>query len=310
MNSTISWPQGKRFAFTVFDDTDAATLHNIEPVYRFLRDEGILTTKSCWAIPGDPDRGRYPGQTCEDPDYAAWLLELQRQGFEIGWHNTTWHGMPRPSILAALDRFESLFGHNPSTGTNHSPGESIYWGDARLSGWRVPLYDLMTLYRERGVHLGHVEKSEYFWGDLCRQRIKYYRNFVYRDINTLKACPEMPYYDPLKPYVRAWFASSDGQRLPGFTRCLSEANQDRLEEEGGACIMYTHFACGFAENGRLEPRFASVMKRLAKKNGWFVPVGTLLAHLEQQQGLHEITTQERQRLETRWLLEKVRYGPT
>ena len=37
-----------------------------------------------------------------------------------------------------------------------------------------------------------------------------------------------------------------------FNKCLSNKNQDRLENEGGACIMYTHFADGFCKNRKFK----------------------------------------------------------
>ena len=64
----------------------------------------------------------------------------------------------------------------------------------------------MTGYRRQGKFRGHVEGDPYFWGDLCQARIKYYRNFIFRNINTLKCCPFMPYHDPQKPFVNYWFA--------------------------------------------------------------------------------------------------------
>ena len=45
-----------------------------------------------------------------------------------------------------------------------------------------------------------------------------------------------------------------------------------MEAEGGACIMYTHFASGFVHDGGLDPRFTELVTRLAGKNGSFVPV--------------------------------------
>ncbi|MCU1274171.1 MAG: uncharacterized protein JWO48_1602, partial [Bryobacterales bacterium] len=84
--------------------------------------------------------------------------------------------------------------------------------------------------------------------------------------------------------------------------------QDRLEEEGGACIMYTHFGHGYFQNGALDSRFRRLMERLAKKGGWFVPVSTLLDHLLQQKQKAGITAAERSRLERRWLFDKIRYG--
>jgi hypothetical protein len=86
----------------------------------------------------------------------------------------------------------------------------------------------------------------------------------------------MPYHDPDRPFVRNWFASSEGPSVESFDRTLSEANQERLEIEGGACIMYTHFANGFYDNGCLDSRFVRLMQRLGSRPGWFVPVSTLL----------------------------------
>ena len=51
MAEAIPWPHGKRFAFTVFDDTDSATLENVSPVYALLRDLGFRTTKSVGRSP-------------------------------------------------------------------------------------------------------------------------------------------------------------------------------------------------------------------------------------------------------------------
>ena len=58
----------------------------------------------------------------------------------------------------------------------------------------------------------------------------------------------MPYHDLKKRYVNYWFTSSEGSNVRTFNECISEQNQDQLEEEGGACIMYTHFGCGFYTN--------------------------------------------------------------
>lgn len=308
MTMAIQWPSGKRFAFTIFDDADKETVANVGAVYQFLADCGFRTTKSMWVVRGDPNKGFNMGETSEDADYLQWLLELQAKGFEIGWHNSTWHGLPREQIAAALDTFARFFGHFPLCGANHSDHEGIYWGDSRLTGWRRLAYNFLTRFRNHNRYFGHVDGNEYFWGDLCREKIKYYRNFVYRDVNTLKACPIMPYFDPIKPYVNHWFASSDGHDVLSFNQCLSEENQDRLEAEGGACVMYTHFAFGFFVDGKLNPRFRELMLRLSKKDGWFVPTATLLDYLLKAQETHQLTPQMRRRLERKWLREKIFTG--
>jgi len=310
MSPEIRWPDGTRFAFTVFDDSDWTTLENGPPVYDFLRDLGFLTTKSVWPITGEstPSIG---GSTCDDPAYLAWVHRLQGEGFEIALHNVTYHSSERKDIIRGLEAFRDHFGADPKCHANHHDCmDSLYFGAARLGGLRRIIYNLLTISKDRRGFSGHREESAYFWGDLCKERVSYVRNFVFSDVNTLRACPVMPYHDPLRPYVRNWFASSEGSRVDSFTRMLREENQDRLEEEGGLCIMYTHFGSGFFQEGRLDPRFVDLMTRLSRKKGWFAPVSAVLDHVLDTRGPRQITAAERRRLEWKWLLEKVRSGTT
>lgn len=302
-----AWPDGKRFAFSVFDDADMQTLANGQPVYDLLTDLGLRTTKSVWMFPGTGGQ-RWWGETCEDAPYRRWALALQGRGFEIGLHNVASCTSTREETLRGFAQFAEIFGHPPRTLANHTGcRESIYWGSSRLTGARRWLYRRLTRGRARDAFEGDREGSALFWGDVCRDRVTYVRNFVFGDVNTLRACPWMPYHDPGRPYVRYWFASSEGPDVDAFVRMLSPANQDRLCAEGGACIMYTHFGQGFVrDDGRLDPRFVSLMTRLRGLDGWFVPVATLLDHLRATRGHHDITDRERARLERRWLLHKVR----
>ena len=102
-----------------------------------------------------------------------------------------------------------------------------------MSGLNRLVYNLLTKNHNSDISYGHVQGSPYFWGDICRENIKYVRNFVFAETNTLEMCPIMPYHDPQRPYVNYWFAASEGRDFDSFTKCISEQNQDRLEEEGG-----------------------------------------------------------------------------
>ena len=311
MNPKITWPEGKTFAFTVFDDTDAGTVENLKPVYDHLAACGMRTTKSVWALAGTEAPAVVGGLTCADAGYLKWLLELQRAGFEIGWHNATFHSSKRAQTAAGLEKFREMFGHFPTSMANHTTcQEGLYWGENRVTGLQRTLYNVFTRGQARGWFRGHVENDEFFWGDLCKRHLKYVRNFVFSDINTLKAVPLMPYHDPDRPWVNQWYASSEGGRLAPFVETIAEANQDRLEAEGGACIMYTHFAKGFFKDGRLDARFKELIEQLGKKNGWFVPVTELLDYIAKARGAHTITRGERSALERKWLLHKVRVGTT
>jgi hypothetical protein len=311
VSDKITWPDGKDFAFTVFDDTDRATVENVSKVYEFLNDRGFLTTKSVW--PGQPmEEGGSRGSTCEDEDYVSWLKVLQEYGFEIGYHSATFHESERSQVKYALERFYQLFGHYPRSMAQHTyrDGESLYWGNDRLSGLNALAYKLLTRNRSKGLSRGHIEGDTYFWGDLCKEKVKYMRDFTYPDINTLKVSPMMPYHDPKRPYVNYWFQSSEGANISSFNKCISEENQDLLEAEGGACIMYTHFAFGFYENGSINARFDYLMERLSRKNGWFVPVSDLLDYLLQSTDDHMLTDSTRTRLGRKWLFHKIRAGQT
>jgi hypothetical protein len=308
----VVWPNGKRFAFTIFDDTDLASVANTRPVYDLLADLGFRTTKSVWTLRDDPaGQPEREGSSCEDPEYLAWILELQAQGFEIASHLVASGTSDRERTARGLARFRELFGDAMLTHSNHLTNrEGIYHGPARLSVPQRWAYQAFMRMKRRPAIEGHLPHSPLFWGDLCRQHVKYVRNFVFPEINTLKACPEMPYHDPARPFVNYWFASSEGQTVDSFVATLSEANQDRLAVEGGACLMYTHLACGFYRNGRLNPRFEELMRRLAALDGWFVPVRTLLDHLLANRGARQLTRLQRTRLEWRWLGHKLRVGPT
>jgi hypothetical protein len=306
----FDWPDGKKFAFTVFDDTDLATLDNVGPVYELLTDLGMRTTKSVWPLEGD-GVAPYRGVTTEDARYRDWTLGLQSKGFEIGYHGASYSTSDRQRVIAALESFRSIYGSYPTTMANHSRSrESIYWGSSRVSGIHRVAYGVMTRFRRNGMFRGHIDGDPLFWGDLCRSRIRYVRNFTFADIDTLAACPMMPYHDAARPYVAKWFASSEGSTVGTFNRCIAEGPQDRLEASGSACIMYAHFAAGFSRDGQLDPRFVELMTRLSRKDGWFVPVATLLDFLAEQRGEVPISGHERRALERRWLWSKVRLGST
>src|SRR5437867_6948790 len=217
------FPGRKRFAVSICDDTDLATVANVAPVYRFLRELGVRSTKTVWPLPSVPGP-RIGGASLAEPSYLHFIRSLAAEGFEIGLHNVRNHDAPRETIRLGLDRFRECLGSYPRTHCNHSMNrENIYWGTDRVSrGLRGVLYDVATRFRRRHYFQGHVERSAYFWGDMCKQHIQYVRNFVFDEINVEKLNPTLPYHDPAKPWVNFWFSAGDGGDVTRFCRLISE----------------------------------------------------------------------------------------
>jgi hypothetical protein len=307
----IAWPNGKKFAFSIVDDTDLATVATVKPIYDLLQEHGFRTTKTVWPLKAKRPKWRYG--SLEDEDYREWILSLHRNGFEIAIHGTADEPSRREEVLRGLNYFREVFGSDPRMHVNHvGQEELVYWYDRRFHGITRYMYWLANKLKRRtqtSGNLGHVAGSEYFWGDLCSQRIEYVRNLTFRDINTLAQDPFMPYHDPSRPYVKYWYSATEGSTGPRFCDQISPENQDRLMLEGGACILYTHFAFGFVKDGKVLPRFRELIARLASLPGWFVPTSELLDFLKERRDWRE--TREPlslQLMELKWLMEKWKVG--
>jgi hypothetical protein len=315
----MTWPYGKKFAFTIVDDTDKTTLENGPIVYNFLNEIGIKTTKTVWIYNGEirSDNRDIIGDTCENPEYLYWVKLLQRNGFEIALHNMSWSNSTREKIIAGMELFKNYFGNYPKLLAQHNDtvaSESLYWGRQRLTFPTNLIFDLLSLLnpksRKSEIYQGVDESSKFFWGDICKEKIKYVRNFIFSDIDTLKVCPEMPYYDSTKPFVNKWFASTEAPDLTTFNALLSKKNIDRLESSGGCCIIYTHFGKNFVIDGILNDEFVNNMYSLVKRNGWFAPVSDILDHIELYNNKQVISKSARFLLEIRWIFHKISVGGT
>jgi hypothetical protein len=309
-SSSSGWPDGRRFAFTIVDDTDGATRENVEFVYEFLLDLGVRITKTVWPLAPE-ERSRHGGQTLEDASYRDWILGLRDRGVEIASHGASDHPSSRERTRRALDYFYEVVGHHPRLHANHTGQlECMYWGEDRLDGTARLVYKLANrLRRTKSSYFGHVEDSAYFWGDICRERIRYVRNFSFPDVNTISRDPLMPYHDPRRPFVNYWFSASDGAVCGKLCTLLSEENQERLLAEQGACIVYSHLAHGFYDGRTLNSRFVDLMKRLANQAGWFVPASTILDHLLCRRDSTAATDRFRlKRMQYAWLFRKLLQG--
>lgn len=96
-----------------------------------------------------------------------------------------------------MDFFNEKLGFYPSFHINHySNLDNIYWGYERFQFILGNIFRI--IYRDKRKFYGSDMKSEYFWGDICKSKIKYIKNYTFNDINTLKIDPLMPYIDKTK----------------------------------------------------------------------------------------------------------------
>ena len=296
------FPNGRRFAFTILDDTDVATVENVRPVYRLLEELGMRTTKTVWPVgcpEGSSDFGS--SETLEDPSYREFLIDLKRRGFELTWHAATMESSGRERTIAGLERFRQVFGDYPTIHANHSFNrENLYWGADRVDIPILRWFASSSTRRGRDYYQGHVEGSAYWWGDLSSRYIVYARNLTFNHINTAAINPSLPYRDRARPLVPWWFSSTDAESAEEFVELLRPKNQERLESDGGVCIVATHIGKDFARDGQVDPRIEERLRALARRPGWFVPVGPLLDLLRSQRESDLLTPNEWRRMQWRW----------
>jgi hypothetical protein len=295
-------PEGRRFAFTIIDDTDVATVANVKPFYDLLYDLGMRATKTVWPV-GCPEGSRSFGtsETLDDANYREFCLALQERGFELTWHGATMESSERERTISSLERFRETFGSYPRIHVNHAMNrENLYWGSSRVDNWLLQRLFARVTGQSGSYFRGHVEGSSHWWGDLCAQHISYARNLTFNGINTTKFNPSMPYHDAHRPLVRWWFSASDAEGVSEFNSLLHPRNQEQLEAEGGVCIIATHLAKGYVQDGAVHPVTRQRLTELSKRDGWFPTVGQLLDWLREQRGTDSIPDSEWRAMQWRW----------
>ena len=305
----LTFPDGKRFAFTIIDDTDLATLAHLRPVYAVLEKNGLRTTKTVWVFESnEPSHAPNQGESLQNADYRAFIEDLQRKGFEIALHGVRGGSSRREDTVAGLEAYRSILGSYPRMQINHSFNrENLYWGPHVYA--LAPVRWAAGLVAQNDFS-GHDPTSEYFWGDIARKHVQYVRRFTYSEINVYGVVPSMPYRLPNTPYVNYWFPTADGDRVIEFEALLSDDNLDRLEREGGVCLVYAHLGSGsFNAGDAVNPRFEARIRAIAARNGWFVPASQILDFLAHQPSwTGEMSFLERIRLDLKFIAQRLTRG--
>ena len=93
----------------------------------------------------------------------------------------------------------------------------------------------------------------------------------------------MPYLRNDRKESNFWFSASDGHTCKEFNDLISPENIEQLKKEGGLCIAFTHFACGFLDaSGNLNPTFMERMKHLSEQDAWLAPASDILDFIQTQ----------------------------
>ncbi len=295
-------PEKYKFAFSIVDDTDDANLQNIRPVYNFLNDLGIYITKTIWPM-ACPEGSKlfFAGTTMADAEYLSYVKVLQQWGFEIASHNATMETSKRERTEAGFEYMDKQFGIQNWLHCNHGNNmENIYWGPNRFS---MPMYKLLAksvFYRGRSYH-GENKNSDYFWGDICQQKVKYVRNFTFSELNLFKISDNPVYRLKQTPYVKNWFITSDAPDVNIFNKLVNQGKLEKLIAERGICLLSTHLGKGFYMGGTLNARFKKTMEYIADAGGWYVPASTLLDHINNYCQQEPLSRLQRIKLETKFI---------
>ncbi len=275
------YPDGKDFAFTIIDDPDYGILEEKFTMYDYVDKLGFKTTIPIWVLDnkhGTGEKGvlsNTRGITTTNKTYLNYMQHLQKKGFEICLHTAGPGNDLREETIEGYELFKKQFGHYPKMNINHANNlENIYWGGDRFSNKILRfIYKLVATDFQ-----GQREDSKYFWGDICKAKTKYVRNWATDNINTIATNKHMPYHMPDKPYVNYWFDCSDGYNYDKFMRLISDKNIEKLISERGTSIIYTHFAYGFVDRPThsLKKDFQEQLTKISRMNGWFEPASTIL----------------------------------
>ena len=181
--------------------------------------------------------------------------------------------------------------------------DNLYWGVDRfrfaLTRW---LY--RRLVREEPSHYqGHVPDSPYFWGDLAAQHIDYARSFTFATFDLTRLAHPVVYRRADTPWVKRWFITCDADNVEEFNNLLCSANQERLERDGGLCIVSTHLGKGFVKDGEVHPETRRLLTELSKRAGWFAPVCEILDFHCAHAGCPQIGNAALLRMELHWFLD-------
>ena len=142
--------------------------------------------------------------------------------------------------------------------------------------------------------------------------IRYSRNYEFDNINTFSVNPYMPYKDKsYDKYANYWFSSTFAPNQWMFNKIVTPESIDKLEREGGICILYTHLGY-YMQGGKIDKGFKERIKYLGeKRTGWYVPVSKILNFLlEHKKNINMpeyLSSLDKKKLEIKSISTRIKY---
>ncbi len=259
----LSWLPGSYLAaVSITDDPDNSSFSRFKAMYDFLMEIKFPTTRAMWVYPKSEYTGTPPlkidftAPLLSDPECLQYCKKLHSKGFEICLHGASCGNNNRKRTLDALNFLEEHFEQSPIFICHSKNAENLYW-DANTANLSVEK-KLLQLYTKNRC-FGEIPESQYFWGDICRDKINFIRLYRTRSLNTLAFNPSMPYHDFSKPFVNYWFSATKGY-IPNL---FSENSLDQLCEQNGASILYQYMHKYVNEDLTIPKQLREAMERVA-----------------------------------------------
>jgi len=259
----LSWLPGSYMAaVAITDDPDDSSLPKIKAIYDFLMEINFPVTRAMWVYPKTEYTGT-PPLKCEfvapllsDPECLQYCKKLQSKGFEICLHGASCGNNNRKRTLDALNFINEHFEPSPVFICHSKNAENLYW-DANTAN--APVEKMLLQLYTKNRCFGEIPDSQYFWGDICREKINYIRLYRTRSVNTLAFNPSMPYHDFSKPFVNYWFSATKGY----IPKLFSQSNLDQLCAQNGASILYQYLHKYINEDLTIPKQIRESLERVA-----------------------------------------------
>jgi hypothetical protein len=267
----------------ITDDPDQGSFDQFKTLYDLLLRLHLPTTRAMWVYEPSEATGtpalpiKFFAPVLTEKKCLDYCKMLHENGFEICLHGASSGNNTREGTKNALEYLENEIGPSSVYICHSKNAENLYWDEKCVN---ARFFSAMLRLYTKNKCFGEIEGSKFFWGDICKDKIRFIRLFRTRQVNTLAFNPSMPYHDANKPYVNYWFSATKGY----LARLLEPYAIDCVCRENGASILYQYLHKYVNDKGEIDPLVKTALERIAADSRiFFRPVSVILERLKQFQ---------------------------